>query len=732
MNCPNCQQQIPDTANVCGYCGQRQPQKQNCPQCGTELPPQVKVCGHCGQRLEAGPPVPIPPSVPPPIKPQPPPVAMPTPPQAEAIPSVEDYPAPTRKIPIWVWVTGGLIVICILAGGVLGGGLIWSQSQKRATQTAQAQALATASVQAEATKSAWQVANSTATAEVQATATAEVQATITAEAEQAARETATAQVRGTATAQVQETATAEAEKIVKATATAKAWSTAMYQTEQTATAQAQRTATAQTRRTATAQAQQAIKTTATARAQVIDTITVGVPLFGPDSGTLVHDEEDDYTETKGAGVEVSDFVVEAIFPNPYPAVKDSWDIGFAFRVINGDSLGFFWLVVKSNGDWKFWDHRDGKNHIIDESSVSNLDVSDGASNRLKLISKGGQGFFFLNDNFIAELDLSGRTDAGSISILVGFSNDDGLDEQSAAYEDFTVWALTDGAGAAAAAPTKAAPTLAPTPVPTQVALPPASKPAQVGQIAFVSNRDGNYELYLMNADGSSQQRLTNTPDVTEWLPAWSPDGSRIVFECMVDSSANVCLINADGSGYTQITDWPEGDYKAHRAVWSPDGQKIAVGGNKGGSENAIIVMNANGSDQTNIAEGSYPYWSPDGSQIVFITWEGGNWQIKAVNFDGSNVRILNQGEDDRLYPTWSPDGRQIAFDFDRSKIAVIDATGGTERIIAAKTSFNLSWSSDSQQILIAPYGGLWVVNVDGSGISQISQDGAQPAWYIGR
>ena len=270
------------------------------------------------------------------------------------------------------------------------------------------------------------------------------------------------------------------------------------------------------------------------------------------------------------------------------------------------------------------------------------------------------------------------------------------------------------------------PTSTPTvPLPTPT---PTRKPAGVGQIAFVSNRDGNDEIYVMNPDSSNQRRLTNTAG-EDWHPAWSPDGNRILFQCMSGGTFNVCVVNADGSGYTQITNWTKDEGLAQRPVWSPDGQRIVVTRELAGGQK-LIVMNADGSNQKEIVSlGRDPSWSPDGTQIAFIRWDSGGLQVWTTSPDGSNVRVLTQGDQDHMYPTWSPDGRQIAFEYDHTRVAVVDAEGGPPRIIANKGSYSLSWSPDGKKIVIAPsQEGLWLVNADGSGLTQIAQEGKQPAW----
>ena len=100
-----------------------------------------------------------------------------------------------------------------------------------------------------------------------------------------------------------------------------------------------------------------------------------------------------------------------------------------------------------------------------------------------------------------------------------------------------------------------------------------------GQIAFASNReDGNYEIYVMDADGKNQQRLTNNPN-DDWSPSWSPDGERIAF-MSVDShvidgmlSSEIYVMDADGGNLQNLTNRP---FFADRTPsWSPDGRRLA-------------------------------------------------------------------------------------------------------------------------------------------------------------
>ena len=85
------------------------------------------------------------------------------------------------------------------------------------------------------------------------------------------------------------------------------------------------------------------------------------------------------------------------------------------------------------------------------------------------------------------------------------------------------------------------------------------------KIAFGSNSDGNYEIYVMNADGSGQTNLTNN-SANDWYPSWSPDGTQITFSSERDGNAEIYFMNADGSGQLRLTDNPADD---EISIWQP-------------------------------------------------------------------------------------------------------------------------------------------------------------------
>src|SRR5882672_2986817 len=138
----------------------------------------------------------------------------------------------------------------------------------------------------------------------------------------------------------------------------------------------------------------------------------------------------------------------------------------------------------------------------------------------------------------------------------------------------------------------------------------------IGKIAFASDRDGNFEIYLMDTDGGGQIRLTENPG-EDYSPAWSPDGSRLAFVSTRDGNAEIYVMNADGTGQTRLTSNTAGDLSP---VWKPDGSQIGFISNRDGNDE-IYLMDPDGGNQTNLtqnrADDSYFSFSPDGTMIVF-------------------------------------------------------------------------------------------------------------------
>ena len=231
--------------------------------------------------------------------------------------------------------------------------------------------------------------------------------------------------------------------------------------------------------------------------------------------------------------------------------------------------------------------------------------------------------------------------------------------------------------------------------------PVAPDPTPDSKIAFQTNRDGNEEIYVMDADGSNQINLTNNAAV-ETKPSWSPDGSQIVFDSDRDGNWEIYIMDADGSNPTNLTNNAADD---QRPAWSPDGSKIAFGSDRDGSLDEIYVMNTDGSNPVRLTNNTdndlAPSWSPDSSKIAFRSFRDGNGEIYVMDADGSNqINFTNNAADDGN-PEWSPDGSQIAFRSMRDgdwEIYVMDADGSNPINLTNNAAYDSdpSWSPNGQ------------------------------------
>jgi Tol biopolymer transport system component len=196
-----------------------------------------------------------------------------------------------------------------------------------------------------------------------------------------------------------------------------------------------------------------------------------------------------------------------------------------------------------------------------------------------------------------------------------------------------------------------------------MAVPALAAAATPGKIAFVSNRDGPDEIYVMNADGSGQTRLTTSANnVDNKDPSWSPDGKQIAFLSDRDGGGDdeLWVMNADGSGARQPTFNTLAEFSID---WSPDGRRLVFSqANPPGDD--LFLINVDGSGLTQLTFTDFfqigPHFSPDGQWIAFNRDVGpGSDVLGLVRPDGTGITSLTSIE--AFAPDFTADGKRIVF-----------------------------------------------------------------------
>jgi TolB protein len=265
------------------------------------------------------------------------------------------------------------------------------------------------------------------------------------------------------------------------------------------------------------------------------------------------------------------------------------------------------------------------------------------------------------------------------------------------------------------------------------------------QIAYVSTKGGNKEIWAMDYDGANQHQLTHLHSIS-LTPRWSPDSSKIAFTCYVPyrnvTSAQICIYSADSD---RLISFPRYRGSNSSPAWSPDGQQIAFMSSQNGDPE-LYVTNTNGSNlkRLTFAAGvsTSPAFNPKtGQQIVFVSDRAGDPVLYLANSDGTNVQRLDMPDMGYVVdPAWSPNGQLLAFAWRRPSgnfdIYVMDIVSRQLVELTRDEARNErpSWAPDGRHIVFESTRTgtrqIWSMLADGSQPRQLTFEGQNesPNW----
>ncbi|MDH5465899.1 MAG: Tol-Pal system beta propeller repeat protein TolB [Candidatus Aminicenantes bacterium] len=264
------------------------------------------------------------------------------------------------------------------------------------------------------------------------------------------------------------------------------------------------------------------------------------------------------------------------------------------------------------------------------------------------------------------------------------------------------------------------------------------RPIFTSKIVFISDRDGNDELYMMDYDGHNQTRLTFNK-IIDYMPAWTTEGEKIAYTSYRGTEAGLYIYNPYEGTRKEVMSTGTN----YAPSFSPDGKKLAFCSTIEEGNSEIYVANSDGTDIRRItfnnAIDTSPAWSPNSREIAFTSDRGGTPQIYIMDAEGSNVRRVSFGGSYHDAPAWSPTGDRIIYVSRVDQIFDLYVLNlRTNKIIklTESTARNESpcWSPDGRHIIFSSnLNGtiqLYTIDYDGRNLKRLTSRGNNklPDW----
>ena len=263
------------------------------------------------------------------------------------------------------------------------------------------------------------------------------------------------------------------------------------------------------------------------------------------------------------------------------------------------------------------------------------------------------------------------------------------------------------------------------------------------EIAFVSNRSGAKEVYVMNADGGGVRAATSNRSINSF-PCWSPNGQEIVYTSYRHGNRPYLFMLTRGrTSPGRILQNLDSGAALYRGVYAPSGDRLALVMSVDGAAE-VFTVGTTGRDLSRLTRNRAidiaPSWSPDGKRIAFVSDRAGSPQVYVMDRDGGDVRRLTFNGSYNTAPAWSPDGRWIAYEsrvggqFD---IWLIDPEGAESfpLVTHPRSDEHPTWAPDGRKLAFASTrrgrADIYQTDVNGENLRRLTEgagDNTNPAW----